>query len=93
MQATLAYNAGMNSKQYTIRAVPDRVDRALRKRAKAEGKSLNAFVVQILELAAGAAGEMKKNQNLEKYFGTWVEDPAFDEAMKDFDRIDEEMWK
>jgi len=25
--------------------------------------------------------------------GTWVDDPAFDEAMKDFGKIDEELWK
>lgn len=98
MQAPSAYNAGMKSKQaatpiqYTVRSIPAEVDRALRRRAKEEGKSLNSIIVEILEFAAGAAA-VNKNRNLEKYFGTWVEDPAFDEVMKDFEQIDEEMWK
>lgn len=92
MQALGAYNAGMKSRQYTIRAVPARVDRELRKRAKAEGKSLNAVIVAVLEQAV-CAEQPRRNRNLEKYSGTWVEDPAFDEAMKYFEQIDEEMWK
>ena len=31
--------------QYTIRAVPDEIDRALRQRARRESKSLNAVVI------------------------------------------------
>jgi hypothetical protein len=83
----------MKSRQYTIRSIPERVDRELRKRAKAEGKSLNAVVLQVLEEAAVAPDRPKRNENLRKFFGTWVEDPAFDEAMKDFEKIDEELWK
>ena len=83
----------MNSRQYTIRSVPDRVDRELRKRAKAEGKSLNAVIVELLEQAVVPDGKPRRNRNFEKFSGTWVEDPAFDAAMKYFEQIDEEMWK
>jgi hypothetical protein len=93
VHARSAYNAGMGSKQYTIRAVPDRIDRALRKRAKAEGKSLNAVVLQVLMEGVEAPDRPKRNENLREFFGTWVEDPAFDEAMKDFEKVDEELWK
>lgn len=52
MQAVFVYNAGMKSMQYTIRGIPPDVDACLRKRAKAEGKSLNALVVELLEREA-----------------------------------------
>ena len=28
----------------------------------------------------------------DKYSGSWVEDPEFDQAMEEFDRVDDEMW-
>ena len=83
----------MNSRQYTIRAVPARVDRELRKRAKAEGKSLNAVIVAVLEQAVAPSTEPVVHHDLDFLIGTWVEDPAFDEAMKDCERIDEDDWK
>lgn len=30
---------------------------------------------------------------LDSFVGTWVHDPEFDDALKSFDRIDEELWK
>jgi hypothetical protein len=77
--------------QYTVRSIPEHIDRELRKRAREQNKSLNHVILEILEQATSP--EPKKNRDLDKYAGTWVEDPAFDEAMKDFERIDEEMWK
>ena len=34
-----------------------------------------------------------KYRDLSDIAGTWVEDPAFDEAMRDQDQVDPEMWK
>ena len=39
--------------QYTIRRIPQTVDSALRKRARNEGKSLNAVAVEALARDAG----------------------------------------
>jgi hypothetical protein len=83
----------MRSTQYTIRSVPSRVDRELRRRAKAEGKSLNAVVLEVLEQAVTPPGQPVIHHDLDFLIGTWVEDPAFDEAMQDSERIDEEMWQ
>jgi hypothetical protein len=49
--AKLAYTAGMNSLQYTIRNVPADLDAELRRQARASGRSLNAVVVETLEQA------------------------------------------
>lgn len=56
MHALNAYNAGMNSIQYTIRGVPTEVDRKLRENAHKSGKSLNGLVVETLECAVSPSG-------------------------------------
>ena len=85
----------MKTHQYTIRKVPERVDRLLREKARQGKTSLNQAALAALQagLGADASPEPKLNHDFDFLFGTWVEDPAFDEAMKYFDRIDEEMWK
>jgi tRNA(fMet)-specific endonuclease VapC len=35
----------------------------------------------------------QKQRDLSDLAGTWVEDPGFDEAMSDQDRVDPDMWK
>ena len=82
----------MKRRQYTIRSVPDHVDRALRQRAKREHKSLNHVILEALEQAVEPE-EPKVYHDLDFLIGTWREDPEFDEAMRDFEKIDEEMWK
>ena len=49
------YNVCMsvNTRQYTIRNVPDAVDQALRNRAKRSGKSFNQVVLEALGESAG----------------------------------------
>lgn len=67
--------------QYTVRNIPKRVDAALRKKARAEKRSLNDVLLDVLARGAGVAGEAVKQRDLSWLAGTWVEDPAFDEAM------------
>ena len=82
------------STQYTIRAVPDAIDRAVRQRAGREAKSLNAVVVEALarsrlELDAKPV----EHTDLDHLIGTWQEDPEFDRAIAGFECIDEDAWK
>ena len=79
--------------QYTIRKVPEAVDRALRKRAREANKSLNDTALEALTLGVGidGGGEIRYH-DLDKLAGTWVEDPAFDRAVEEMDRIDPGMW-
>ncbi|MEX2213114.1 MAG: hypothetical protein WD768_03235 [Phycisphaeraceae bacterium] len=79
--------------QYTIRNVPRQIDRALRRKAKAEGKSLNAVAIEALEAALGVSGEPIKRRDLSFMAGTWDNDPKVEEALADQRRIDPEMWK
>ena len=79
--------------QYTIRNIPKPLDQALRAKAKAERKSLNEVTLETLEVGAGLSGQPVKRRDLSDLAGTWVEDPAFDEAIREHDRINPEDWK
>jgi len=81
------------SRQYTIRAVPTDIDRALRRRARDEHKSLNSVALESLarglELDTGAV----EFTDLDGLIGSWQDDPAFDRAVSDFGCVDEADWK
>ncbi len=76
------------STQYTIRAVPASIDRALRRRARQESKSLNAVAVEALARGLELEAKPVEHADLDALVGTWQEDPAFDRAVADFERID-----
>ena len=81
------------STQYTIRAVPDAVDRAVRQRAGREAKSLNAVVVEALARGLELDAKSTEHTDLDHLIGSWQEDPEFDRAIADFEHIDEDAWK
>ena len=79
--------------QYTVRNIPERLDRELRKQAEREGKSLNQTIIDRLIDACGLSGERPRRRNLEEVAGTWVEDEAVQEALQEQRSIDEELWE
>jgi hypothetical protein len=89
----IAYNACMKTMQYTLRAVPDAIDRALRQRAKQEKKSLNTVAVEALARGLELDAKPAEHIDLDALIGSWQEDPAFDQAIADFERVDKEAWK
>ena len=79
--------------QYTIRGIPPAVDKALRRRARTAGKSLNEAAIEALAEGVGVAGAPRKYRDLSDIVGTWVEDKEFDAAIADQHRIDDDLWK
>lgn len=79
--------------QYTIRNIPASLDAALRRRAQEQRKSLNEVAIEALARGAGIGGERIRKRDLSYLAGTWQEDPEFDEAIADQDKVDEEMWR
>lgn len=79
--------------QYTIRQVPEQVDRLIRQRAKQSNKSLNDVLLEVLQRGIGVSDEPAEYHDLDHLAGSWVDDPDFDDAMKGFDTIDEALWK
>lgn len=80
------------TRQYTIRNVPPDVDRALRKQARSEGKSLNDVALEALRRAIDDPSAPKYN-DLTGIAGTWVEDPEFEKILEEQRRIDPELWR
>ena len=80
--------------QYTLRKIPDELDRALRESAKEQHKSLNQVAVEALQRAVGVSGgEPLKRRDLTDIAGTWVADPQVDAALEDQRRVDPESWE
>lgn len=79
--------------QYTLRDIPLLLDSELRRRAKAEGKSLNAVAIEALVRGAGLRERPPRQRDLGDVAGTWQEDPDFDQAIADQDRIDDRLWR
>ena len=78
--------------QYTIRGVAREVDQALRRRARERRISLNALLIEELAGASGACGS-RRFRSLKGLAGRWQEDPEFDEAIKEQQRIERKLWK
>ncbi len=78
--------------QYTIRKIPNSLDAALRRRAREQGKSLNAVAIEALTRGAGVSGERSRQRDLRDIAGTWRSDRAFDRALAAQDTIDRELW-
>ncbi len=74
--------------QYTVRDVPKSLDRALRARAKARGKSLNRITLEILHEALGVDSALKMvHTDLDWFLGTGREDPQLDRALREMDTV------
>lgn len=96
MPAPFLYNAGMvniHNNQYTIRNIPGSVDKALRQKAKAAGKSLNETLIETLKRGAGMTNQPIVFHDLDFLIGSWQEDSEFDKAIAEQHRIDSEKWE
>ena len=79
--------------QYTVRGIPVALDVALRKRARAEGKSLNEAAIEALAEGTGLIGAPRKRRDLGDISGTWKADKTFETAIAAQDRVDEDLWE
>lgn len=83
--------------QITVRISDPEMEKALRRKAKESGKSLNKVVLELLQGGAGLKQGKKKapGASLAKFAGKWTEKDVreFEEAIRSCEQIDEEMWK
>ena len=93
LPASIAYNACNMKTQYTIRTVPAAIDRALRRRAKAETKSLNTVAVEALARGLELEAKPVEHTDLDALIGSWQEDPALDRILTGFRRVEKDVWK
>lgn len=80
----------MATKQYTIRNIPEPVDRYLRKRVKLSGKSLNQVVIEELSERAGT-GKQTLLESLDWFIGNGSIGDDVLKALEDEDKIQKEL--
>lgn len=69
MPALFIYTAGMKTTQYTIRKIPEQVDRLVRLHVKKTHQSLNTVLLAILKRGIGAADEPVEYHDLDELAG------------------------
>ena len=85
--------------QLTVRGFDDELSARLRRLARREGISLNQAALRLLRKGAGLTdggrGPDTVGSSLDDFFGSWTaeEADAVEEAIADFEVIDEEMWR
>jgi hypothetical protein len=82
----------------TLRNLPEEVARAVRRKAKQEGLSLNRAVARLLQEAVGgtrSGSEPATYHDLDALAGAWSDEEAdaFDAALRDERRIDPKVWR
>lgn len=81
------------ARQYTIRNVPDQVDRSLRRKARETGQSFNQIALDALAIGAGESSRPKRD--LSQIVGSLSEKDAkrMDGEISRQRQIDPELWK
>lgn len=80
--------------QYTVRNIPAHVDRALRRKAARERKSLNEVLRHALVRDADVDHPaVRLYTDLDALAGAWISDPGFDEVIRAQDQVDESLWR
>lgn len=80
-------------RQYTIRNIPDRVDRVLKKRARATGKSFNQIALDALIMGAGEPLVPKRDLSFIIGSMTANEVAEMDQSISAQRQIDPSIWK
>jgi hypothetical protein len=89
----ITYLVFMKNIQYTIRNIPQPVDRVIRKRSKQSGKSFNQTVIDLLSLQTFGTTEVSEEFDFDWLFNENTLDESFDEAIEDISKIEENIWK
>lgn len=79
--------------QYTIRNIPDALDRVLRERARRRGISLNETAIEALKRGVGISDTVVEYDDLDDLVGTWKDDAEFDRALADQDAVEPDLWR
>jgi len=81
---------------FNLRGLPSEVMAFLRHKAKEEHISINLLILQLVEQGIGFRGKKLKtmHHDLDFLAGTWTEKEGqiFEEKIKAFEKVDEELW-
>ncbi len=80
-------------KTLTVRKIPPELGSALNAEKRRRGQSLNQTVIDLLKQSLGVG--TRRSNGLARFAGAWSEEEyrEFKEATKQFEEIDEDMWR
>jgi hypothetical protein len=80
-------------KQYTIRNIPENIDRHLRRKAKESGKSFNQIALEALTIGAGQS--LRPKRDFSQVIGSISSKEAgnLEDEIKRQHQIDPDLWK
>lgn len=81
---------------FSLRGIDEQVHRALKERAERSGISINALILDCIHKGLGIGGAKRnKYHDLDHLAGTWTdrEKEEFLAAVRDFEAVDEGLWK
>lgn len=79
----------MKAVQYTIRGVPEQVDRYLRKKSRISGKSLNQVIIDELSERAGRPDQSLR-ESLTWFIGSGIDDETL-KALEEEDKMQKKI--
>jgi len=81
-------------KSLTIHNMDDELAKAIKNLADSSGLSQNRVIKKLLREALNLSGENKPRQDFTEFCGIWTatEEKEFNQAVSDFEQVDEEMW-
>jgi hypothetical protein len=77
--------------QYTIRSIPSKLDKVLRQRSKATGKSLNEVVIEALKKGAGVNTQETTFDDLDWFIGHKLLSNSFEKDLEWLDSLPKDI--
>lgn len=79
----------------SIRKLPRKVEKALVREAKKEGKTKTEIVLEALEKRFGLSHESRRREKIRQFFGKMSPEDLkkFQEAIRPFSEIEKELWE
>ena len=81
-------------KSITIKDLDSDLIQVIQRLARSEGESPGKVINKLLRKALNIDEQEKPKRDVSKFYGIWTKEEAkeFDEAVRIFEQIDEEMW-
>jgi hypothetical protein len=87
----------MGATNFNLRGVTSEVMTTLKQEAEKQNISVNLLILKLIENGIGISHVMKRptHHDLDKLAGTWSAKDVkeFEKNTKDFEKIDEDLWK
>jgi hypothetical protein len=79
--------------QYTLRRIPTEVDRAVRRRAREQGRTISEVAIEAMAEGLGLKGEPARRRSVQDLLGARGRDRELEAALAEQRNVDPELWR